>query len=555
MDTFLLILIIGAPLLASGLTAALGPRLGERSSLIGIFALSLSTVAALMILFDLAQNKTGTFTISVPLPEPLMYTVLIDRLAAVMMALITSVSLVIHVYSQRYMQGDQGYVRFFSLLGLLTFVLLSLVTSGSIFWLFVWWHLITWLLVLLVSFNHASPAARAAGRTTLRVQGLGDASLLAGILLIYTKFGTFDLAGLFEALESSSKPVFWAGTVFEVNAISAITLVILLAIVTKSAQFPFHVWLPGTIEAPTPVSAILHAGIVNAGGFLVNRLAPLYGLAPTSLYLMFFIGGLTALIGATTMLTQPSVKRRLVYSTMGQMGYMIMECGLGAFALAVFHLCAHGLFKATLFLNSGANIQKARSEFKLPDDLHAREAASFSPMTWATGLVVTLIVPLLILLVAHGIVNIALFEAQGTVIFLLFAWVTSAQAIFSLYRLHAVASWKVSMTMVVTVALIGLTYLWAGETFTLFLYAEPGQASAYFQVAGWPKSLFDAFVSFAVALVIVMWSYLYGKAHGMRFFSSSNWFGGLQSRAYVAFLNGLYIEDVLRAWGSRARQR
>jgi NADH-quinone oxidoreductase subunit L len=135
---------------------------------------------------------------------------------------------------------------------------------------------------------------------------------------------------------------------------------------TKSAQFPFHFWLIGTIEAPTPVSALMHAGIVNAGGFLVNRLAPLFGLAPTTLHLMFVIGGVTALIGATAMLTQTSVKRRLVYSTMGQMGYMVMECGLGAFALAVFHLCAHGLFKATLFLNSGSVIHKARTEFKLP---------------------------------------------------------------------------------------------------------------------------------------------------------------------------------------------
>ena len=124
---------------------------------------------------------------------------------------------------------------------------------------------------------------------------------------------------------------------------------------TKSAQFPFHLWLIGTIEAPTPVSALMHAGIVNAGGFLVNRLAPLFGLAPTTLHLMFVIGCVTALIGATAMLTQTSVKRRLVYSTMGQMGYMVMECGLGAFALAVFHLCAHGLFKATLFLNSGSS--------------------------------------------------------------------------------------------------------------------------------------------------------------------------------------------------------
>jgi NADH-quinone oxidoreductase subunit L len=553
MDFLFPIIAVGVPLVASGLIALLGTTHGERSSSIGVIALSLSTVAALGSLYHVVQSEPILLTFSALLPGPLAYTVLIDRLAAVMMVLITGVSLVIHVYSQRYMQGDQGYVRFFSLLSLLTFVLLSLVTSGNLFWLFICWHLVTWLLVLLLSFNKSSAAARMAGRTTLRVQGFGDAALLVGILLIYAKFGTFDLTELFRSIQSSPAPSLWAGTVFEIDSVAVITLTILIAIMTKSAQLPFHVWLPGTIEAPTPVSAMLHAGIVNAGGFLVNRLAPLYGVAPASLHLMFLIGGLTALIGATTMLTQSSVKRMLVYSTMGQMGYMIMECGLGAFALAVFHLCAHGLFKATLFLNSGANIQKARSEFKLPEREHVEEATRFSLVTWATGLGVTLILPLIILLATHGLVHIPLFETQGTLIFLFFAWVTSAQAIFSLYRLNAVASWNVSLIMVATLTLIGLTYLWAGESFTHFLYVEPGQAAAYFQAASWPSGLFDAFVVLATLLVIAVWVLLYGKAHGMRFLAPS-WLSTVQSRAYVAFLNGLYIEDVLRAWGSRSRR-
>ena len=426
MDFLFPVIAVFAPLLASGLIALLGPTLGERSSSIGVSALSLSTIAALSSLNHVVQSEPILLTFSVFLPRSIQATVVIDRLAAVMMVLITGVSLVIHVYSQRYMQGDQGYVRFFSLLSLLTFVLLSLVTSGNLFWLFIWWHLVTWLLVLLLSFNGASPAARMAGRTTLRVQGLGDAALLVGILLIYVKFRTVDLTELFRAIQSSPAPTLWTGTIFEINSVTGITILILIAIMTKSAQFPFHVWLPGTIEAPTPVSAMLHAGIVNAGGFLVNRLAPLYGADPMSLHLMFLIGGLTALIGATTMLTQSSIKRTLVYSTMGQMGYMIMECGLGAFALAVFHLCAHGLFKATLFLNSGANIQKARSELKLPEHEPVEVANRFSFVTWATGLGITLILPLIILLAAHGLVRIPLFEAQGTLIFLFFAWVTSA---------------------------------------------------------------------------------------------------------------------------------
>lgn len=553
MDLLFPIVAVTTPLLASGLIALFGGVWGEKSSSIGITALALSAFAAMISLYHAIQNDPIVLTFPASSHGPLTYTALIDRLAAVMMVLISGVSLVIHVYSQRYMQGDQGYVRFFSLLSLLTFVLLCLVTSGNLLWLFLCWHVITWLLVHLLSFNGASSAARTAGHTTLRVQGLGDAALLIGILLIYAKFQTFDLPELFRAIQASPAPSLWTGTIFEISSVTAITLLILLAIMTKSAQFPFHVWLPGTIEAPTPVSAMLHAGIVNAGGFLVNRLAPLYGVAPVSLHLMFLIGGLTALIGATTMLTQPSIKRTLVYSTMGQMGYMIMECGLGAFALAVFHLCAHGLFKATLFLNSGANIQKARSEFKLPEHQPVEAPARFSLITWATGLGITLVLPLVILLIAHGLVHIPLFETQGTLIFLFFAWVTSAQAIFSLYRLKAVASWKVSLTMVVTLTLIGLTYLWAGESFTHFLYPDTELVAAYFQAASWPAGLFDAVITLATVLIITLWILLYGNAHGMRLLIP-DWVNTLQTRAYVAFLNGLYIEDLLRACGNRARR-
>jgi NADH-quinone oxidoreductase subunit L len=542
---------ITSPLLAGGLIALFGAALGERVARIGIAGLAVSAGASLLSLYHVVWYEPVLFRLP-ELPEAFSPTLFVDRLSGVMMVLITAVSLVIHVYSRRYMQGDQGYVRFFGLLSLLTFVLLSLVTSGHLLWLFLSWHAVTWLLRTLLAFNRASRAARNAGRTTLRVQGFGDAALLVAVGLLYAAFGTFDLTRLPQLVsEAPALPVFGAGTWWEIDAITAITLALILSVMTKSAQFPFHVWLPGTIEAPTPVSAMLHAGIVNAGGFLVNRLAPLYGLAPTALYVLFIVGAVTALIGASTMLTQSSIKRTLVYSTMGQMGYMVMECGLGAFALAIFHLCAHGLFKATLFLNSGANIHKARTEFKLPEEHLVREAPAFSLMTWATGLVVTLVSPLLILLIAHGLVNIPLFEAQGAVIFLFFAWVTSAQAIFSLYRLNAVASWKVSITMIATLAFIGFTYLWAGESFTHFLYPEPGQVAAYFQAASWHEGLFDAFVVMAALLVVAVWVVLYAKAHGYRLLLPA-WLDRVQTRLYVAFLNALYVEDVLRAFGPGA---
>ena len=547
MELALFAVTILAPLAASLLISLSGPSAGERSAGFGIGAVAVSVLGSLAALYQTGHQEPIQITLPM-VPAILAPTFMVDRLAAVMMVLISGVSLVIHVYSQRYMHDDPGYVRFFSLLSLLTFVLLSLVTSGHLLWLWVWWHAVTWLLRTLLSFNHTNPAAQQAGKTTLWVQGLGDLALLAAVAATYAAFGTFNLREVMGQLQTASAPaVLWPGTWAETSAVGAITLLSVLAIMTKSAQFPVHIWLTGTIEAPTPVSAMLHAGIVNAGGFLVNRLAPLYGGAPSTLHLLFVIGAVTALIGATTMLTQPSIKRTLVYSTMGQMGYMVMECGLGAFALAIFHLCAHGLFKATLFLNSGTGIHKARTEFKLPDHEATDHRIPFSLATWGTGLAVTLVVPLLILLLVHGLVQIPLFEAQGTMIFLFFAWVTSSQAVFSLYRLHGVASWKVSVAMVFTLSFIGLTYLWAGEAFTHFLYPEPGQAAAYFLAAAWPQALFEAVVGLSALLIVAVWGLLYAQAHGVRMLLPT-WLETLQARAYVAFLNGLYVED---AWWAR----
>lgn len=553
MDWILALLILFPPLLASGLMALSYPSVGERCALFGIGGLTLSFGAALVTLVQtIRSDAPGPLTLSV-IPHPFTPVLLIDRLSAVMMVLITGIGLIIHVYSRRYMHDDPGYGRFFSLLSVLTWVLLCLVTSGHLLWLAIWWHGVTWLLRALLAFHADHPAARRAGTTTLRVQSLGDAALLLAALAGYSSFGTFDLRSIFHSIEQTTSPaMLFPGTWAASTATDVMAVILVLAIMTKSAQFPLHVWLTGTIEAPTPVSAMLHAGIVNAGGFLVNRLAPLFGAAPDTLHLLFIVGAVTALIGAASMLTQPSIKRTLVYSTVGQMGYMVMECGLGAFALAIFHLCAHGLFKATLFLNSGAGIHKARTDFLLPEAAPSQAPTSFSLTTWATGLTVTLFLPLAILLAAHGMVHIPLFEAQSTLIFLFFAWVTSSQAVFSLYRPQAAASWKVSLTMVAALAVISLTYLWAGEAFTHFLYPEESQATAYFQSAAWPQWLFDAVISLSALGVVTVWAMVYGQAHGHQMLLPA-WLEPLKTRAYVACLNALYVEEALRGDPGRRR--
>jgi NADH-quinone oxidoreductase subunit L len=247
-------------------------------------------------------------------------------------------------------------------------------------------------------------------------------------------------------------------------------------------------------------------------------------------------------------LAQNDIKKTLGFSTIGQMGYMIMECGLGAFSLAVFHLIAHGLFKATVFLNCGNVIHKARQEPHFPQTDHEEEEESFSRLTWSTGFVTTLFIPLLILLVTHGVLRIPLLESQGTVIFLFFIWITSSQAILTLTRLRAVASWKVSGAMLLTLLFIVFVYLFAVESFTEFLYPDPQEVASYFKAAGLPDWLFDLIIIIATAVTILGWSYLYLRAHGRTMWTPA-WIDGLKIRLYVLFLNRIYGDEVYQRLG------
>jgi NADH-quinone oxidoreductase subunit L len=231
------------------------------------------------------------------------------------------------------------------------------------------------------------------------------------------------------------------------------------------------------------------------------------------------------------------------------MGYMIMECGLGAFSLAVFHLIAHGFFKATVFLNCGNVIQKARLEPHFPHTDHAHhEEEQLSNLTWSTGFATTLFIPLLILLVTHGILHIPLLESQGTVIILFFIWITSSQAILTLTRLRAVASWKVSSTMLVTLLFVVFIYLFAVESFTAFLYPNPEEVASYFKAADLPDVLFDVMIIGATALTVLGWFYLYLKAHG-RSVQIPAWIDGLRNRVYVALINRLYADELYGRFG------
>src|SRR3989449_702413 len=298
-----------------------------------------------------------------------------------------------------------------------------------------------------------------------------------------------------------------------------------------------HYAHPATMEGAFKTYTLLRVGDVA----FLSGIVLAYGLSQTTLHLVFAIGALTALLGAGMMLTQNDIKKTLGYSTIGQMGYMIMECGLGAFALAIFHLIAHGLFKATIFLNCGHVIHAARQEPRLPPKDETVEQTDFSLLTWLTGFITTLILPLIILLAAHGVLSLPLRNSQGVVIFLFFSWVTSSQAILTLYRLRAVASRKVAALMLLTLLLVVSTYLLAVQAFTYFLYPAPGEVAAYFQAAALPRWLFDVMVGATALAVILGWVFIYAKGHG-RSLRMPDWVNGVQTRFYLFFMNRLYVD-------------
>ncbi|HKY70553.1 MAG TPA: proton-conducting transporter membrane subunit [Nitrospira sp.] len=483
-------------------------------------------------LYDPAQ--AGSF------PVPLGFYV--DRLSAVMMVLISAIGTIIYAYSIEYMYQEPHERRYFALLGVAISVLLCMVSSGNLLMLFLFWQMLSYLLYLLIH-NHTHSATLDSAFRAFAILRAGDVAFLAGTALAYALYGTLEFPELFTAAVNTTATITLLPGV-ECPGATGVTLLLLVGAMSKSAQFPFHIWLPRYLYAPTPVTALLHAGIINAGGFLINRLAPLFGSSSTTLHIAFFIGALTAVLGASMMLAQNDIKNMLGFSTIGQMGYMVMECGLGAFALAVFHLIAHGLFKATVFLNCGTVIRRARLEPHFPHPEYDTEEETYSRLTWATGFVTTLLIPLVILLVTHGALRIPLLEAQGTVIFLFFIWITSSQAILTLTRLRAVASWKVSAAMLMTLLFVVFVYLFAVESFTAFLYPDPERVAAYFKAAELPSRLFDMMIGAATLMTIIGWCYVYVRAHG-RSLPMPSWIDGIRVRLYVLFYNRLYVDELL----------
>ncbi|HEY3346331.1 MAG TPA: NADH-quinone oxidoreductase subunit L, partial [Nitrospirota bacterium] len=286
----------------------------------------------------------------------------VDALTAVMLIVVTTISLLVQIYSSGYMHGDPGYPRFFAYLSLFTFSMLMLVMADNFLQLYVFWEAVGLCSYFLIGFWYEKKSATDAGKKAFVVNRIGDFGFGLGVMLIFITFGTLNYDAVFSAV-----PQFVGKTTFlfggERNIFSVIALLLFMGAMGKSAQLPLHTWLPDAMEGPTPVSALIHAAtMVTAGIFMVARCHPLFAQSQVAMDTVVWTGGLTAIFAASIALTQFDIKRVIAYSTMSQLGYMFVACGVGVYSAGIFHLMTHAFFKGLLFLGAGSVIHALGGE-------------------------------------------------------------------------------------------------------------------------------------------------------------------------------------------------
>ncbi|MBF8286977.1 MAG: nuoL [Candidatus Rokubacteria bacterium] len=344
------------PLAGALANAFLGRLTGRFAHWIAVPALGLSFVASCFVFARVLHGETyvgqlfpwisaGGFKTAVA--------VQVDQLSAVMLLVVTGVGFLIHLYSAGYMHGDAGFARFFTYLNLFVFSMVMLVLAGDFLLLYVFWEAVGLCSYLLIGFWYQKQSASDAGKKAFIVNRVGDFGFGLGIMLIWTTFGTLTYGEVF----AKATDAVGGGTYL------AIALLLFMGACGKSAQLPLFTWLPDAMEGPTPVSALIHAAtMVTAGVYMVARCHKLFEMAPLSLEIVAWVGGLTALFAASIGLAQTDIKRVLAYSTISQLGYMFAAVGVGAYAAGIFHLVTHAFFKALLFLGAGSVIHGLHGE-------------------------------------------------------------------------------------------------------------------------------------------------------------------------------------------------
>ncbi|MFT6590342.1 MAG: NADH-quinone oxidoreductase subunit L [Rhodoferax sp.] len=306
---------------------------------------------------------------------------LVDGLTAMMMCVVTFVSLMVHIYTIGYMKDDAGYNRFFAYISLFTFAMLMLVMSNNLLQLFFGWEAVGLVSYLLIGFWYNKPTAIFANMKAFLVNRVGDFGFILGIGLMVAYAGTLNYTEAF-AQRAQLASLLFPGT--EWMLITVICICLFIGAMGKSAQFPLHVWLPDSMEGPTPISALIHAAtMVTAGIFMVARMSPLFELSDTALNFIMVIGGITALFMGFLGIIQNDIKRVIAYSTLSQLGYMTVALGASAYSVAVFHLMTHAFFKALLFLAAGSVIIGMHH---VQDIRKMGGLRKFMPITWITTL-------------------------------------------------------------------------------------------------------------------------------------------------------------------------
>lgn len=375
-----------APLVGSILAGFFGKKIGRAGAhTVTIAGVAISLVASILVFMDVMKGNTFNGTLyewaSV---GSLKFEVgfLIDTLTATMMLVVTSVSLMVHIYTIGYMEEDPGYQRFFSYISLFTFSMLMLVMSNNFLQLFFGWEAVGLVSYLLIGFWYTKPTAIYANLKAFLVNRVGDFGFLLGIGLVLAYAGSLNYADVFAKADSLVGLTF-PGTDWPLLAVACICLFI--GAMGKSAQFPLHVWLPDSMEGPTPISALIHAAtMVTAGIFMVSRMSPLFELSDIALNFILVIGAITALFMGFLGIIQNDIKRVVAYSTLSQLGYMTVALGASAYPVAIFHLMTHAFFKALLFLSAGSVIIGMHHD---QDIRHMGGLWKHMPITWITSLV------------------------------------------------------------------------------------------------------------------------------------------------------------------------
>ena len=380
-DTQLLIVVL-APLIGAVLAGLLGKRLGKRMThRLTILGVALSFFISARIFWGFLYGNATPLDITLyewaKFSElSLQIGFLVDSLTALMMVVVTFVSLMVHIYSIGYMHDDEGYQRFFSYISLFTFSMLMLVMANNFLQLFFGWEAVGLVSYLLIGFWYQKDTAIHANMKAFLVNRVGDFGFILGIGAIFLLFGTFDYAPIFktmgqaeEIMQISERSidnalglmsldgslVAWSDTQWPM--LTFICICLFIGAMGKSAQVPLHVWLPDSMEGPTPISALIHAAtMVTAGVFMVARMSPLFEFSETALTLITIIGAITALFMGLVAIVQNDIKRIIAYSTLSQLGYMVVALGVSAYSAAIFHLFTHAFFKALLFLGAGSVI-------------------------------------------------------------------------------------------------------------------------------------------------------------------------------------------------------